>query len=111
MPQIYSFDPFLRKRMSFSHEKEVRLIYQSPPKTGTYEKISDGEYEFRPCDGEQELPEFGINFEVDLKKLIKNVYVAPDCADWFRDLVSAVLIRYKVPVKLRKSNLNDSPVY
>jgi hypothetical protein len=111
MPQVYSFDPFLRKRMSFSHENEVRLIYQSPPKSGSYEKTSEGEYEFRPSDGEQVVCEFGKNIEVDLSKLIKNVYVAPDCADWFRDLVSAVLRRYGLSIELCKSNLNDSPVY
>ncbi|MFA5923710.1 MAG: hypothetical protein WC856_20855 [Methylococcaceae bacterium] len=111
MPQIYSFDPFLRKRKSFSHEKEVRLIYQSPTKLGSYEKISEGQYEFRPSDGEAIVYKSGVSFEVDLSKLIKNVYVSPDSDSWFKDLVGAVLRRYGLSVELCQSNLNDSPVY
>lgn len=111
MPQIYSFDPFLRKRLSFSHENEVRLIYQSPSKSGSYEKISEGQYEFKPNDGEQLIRESGKSFDIDLNELIKNVYIAPDCADWFSDLISMVLHRYGLSVELHKSTLNDSPMY
>lgn len=111
MPQIYSFDPFLRKRKSFSHENEVRLIYQTPTTSGSYEKNSVGKYEFRPNDGELFSCMPGVSIKVDLSRLIKNVYVSPDSDNWFKDLVDSVLHRYCLSVELCQSNLNDSPVY
>jgi len=111
MPQIYSFDPFLRKRSSFSHEKEVRLIYQAPMRSGSYEKNLDGKYEFKPSDGEPVTRELGVSFEVDLSKLIQNLYISPEADNWFKELVESVLCRYGLRIGVSQSNLNDSPVY
>lgn len=111
MPQIYSFDPFLRKRMSFSHEKEVRLIYQAATKSGSYEKDSKGMYEFKPSDGEPLVHEPGVSFKVDLNRLIQSLYVAPETDAWFKELVEAVLLRYGLSFSVSQSNLNGSPVY
>nr|WP_320189844.1 hypothetical protein [uncultured Desulfobacter sp.] len=111
MPQIYSFDPFLRKRCSFSHEKEVRLIYQASTKSGSYEKRPDGMYEFKPSDGKPIIREHGVSFKVDLNRLIQEIYIAPDASIWLKELVESVLLRYGLPFGVNQSNLNDSPIY
>ena len=95
MPQLYSFDPFLRKRKSYAHENEVRLFYQSPTKSGSIEKNSSGQYEFKPKDGEVVVSQAGIDIEVNLERLIHKIYVSPDSPGWFRDLVISVLVQCK----------------
>ena len=64
-----------------------------------------------PNDGEKLVHELGKSFEIDLNELIKNIYIAPDCADWFSDLISMVLQRYGLSVELHKSTLNDRLMY
>lgn len=112
MPQIYSFDPFLRKRKSYAHEKEVRLFYQAPTQAGSYEKQPNGNgYVFKPADGIVIENPPGKEFKVDLNRLIHKIYISPDSPSWFHDLIESLFERYGVTKKVVSSNLASSPIY
>ncbi len=67
---IRPYIPFLHKRKSFEHERELRAILNS----------SDDRTE-------------GIKVSVDLNELIERVYVAPTAESWIFELVKAISIR------------------
>lgn len=80
------FAPFLLKRDSFSHERELRamLIHR---------------------DGPAVYP-----VPVDLGTLIEAVYVAPLSAGWERDVVQSIVSRYGLAVPVLTSALDDPAV-
>ena len=80
--------PYLTKRTSFAHEREVRGIILSP------EQHEDGTYH-----------------EVDLALLVQRVMVAPKSQDWFLELVQAVLDRYGLAVPVSRSSLAEPPAW
>jgi len=51
------------------------------------------------------------NDKSGLKKLIMNIYVAPTCDKWFKDLVQSILIKYGINIEVIQSSLDDDPVY
>ena len=65
LPEGYTFLPFLHKRKSFAHEREVRIVHQDLPKSDR--GISVG----------VENSLLGITIPVNLDLLIGRVYVAP----------------------------------
>lgn len=112
MPQIYTFDPFLRKRKSYAHEKEVRLLYQAPTKSGSYEKDPDRDgFIFKPSDGNVTENPPGIEFNIDLNALIHNIYISPDSPSWLHILVESILSRYGINKQVVRSSLADDPIY
>ncbi|MED1304782.1 hypothetical protein BK704_01430 [[Bacillus thuringiensis] serovar konkukian] len=85
-------EPFFTKRMSFSHEKEVRLIYA--PMIDVYD---DGQ-----CWDEGIV---GKNIRMNLDELIEKVYVSPDAAPWFVEVVRVVLEKFGVNAEIIYSDL------
>lgn len=85
--------PFIHKRKSFEHEKEVRaLIIETK---NPWEKSID----------------HGFNIPVNLDVLIENIYVAPNAPPWFENLVKSVVKRYGFEYPVTKSNLDKTPLY
>lgn len=80
--------PFVHKRLSFSHEHELRAI------------IRDSDYD---------LSAGGIKLKVDLDLLIDKVFVAPNAPLWFTNLVKDFLKPYSFEVI--NSKLADNPIY
>lgn len=93
------FTPYMHKRKSFEHEREVRAVYDISPK--------------EPLAREKghTPPEYGIAQEIDLKDLIENIYVAPYSPNWFHNLVSKFTKRYGYNFNVIKSSLEDEPFY
>lgn len=85
IPEGNGFWPFAFKRLAFEHEREMRLV--------TQEKSPPG------------AP--GIMMPVDLSKLIDGVYVAPNAAKWFRDLVGSVTRKYGLDLPVHQSSLDE----
>lgn len=100
VPESHPLAPFLYKRLSFEHEKEVRAIV-STIDLKHIDKIIDA------ADPEEE----GIWTPVNLNELIDAIYVAPESADWFRELVENVAHTYGLRKKIIKSALEDEPFY
>ncbi len=98
-----SLEPFLCKRKSFEHEREVRAIIQIWP----LKKEGDKEL----VDFSQDICGVGNYYKVDLSLLIHEVVVAPYAQDWFLELIQSVAVRYNLKAPVIKSRLADSPTW
>jgi hypothetical protein len=99
IPDNNLFYRFMRKRKSFSHEREVRAIRQEP--------ISDE----NTVKANEPNPELGLLVAMNLTQLIERVVVAPTAPPWFGNLVEAVTRRYDFRSPIVKSSLDQKPVY
>lgn len=100
MPETNLFYPFLHKRRSFEHEKELRaIIMKFPPKNG-------GGLDF-----DAEPFEFGFKSLVDLRVLIDKIYVAPTAPKWIFDLIKTVLEQFSIDKEIVQSSLDSTPIY
>jgi len=92
------FTPYLHKRISFEHEKELRaivikqFIIRKDEIWTPYYPIENGMY----------IP-------VELKTMIENVYVSPYSPEWYYDTVISVLSKYSLHKDVIYSKLDDAP--
>jgi hypothetical protein len=91
--------PFVHKRRSFEHEKEVRAINLQWP-TGE-----------QGIDFNVDTIDFGVEIKTDLEILIEKIYVAPNSPQWFAELVRSAVNRYGYNFEVVHSRLNDSPLF
>lgn len=97
-PERTSLIPFLHKRMSFEHERELRAIIQSPfPGDSS-------------TTGVDEFPD-GLLASVNIDTLIERVYVAPTAPAWFTDLVKSAVATYGFSISIQQSDLVQDPIY
>lgn len=99
LPEGNAFYPFVHKRKSFEHEREVRAIIQELPIEG--DSVVVGKPNLNP----------GQYVKVELTLLIQTVRVAPTSPSWLRDLVEAVCRKYGYNWVVAKSSLDAEPVY
>ncbi len=85
------FNTFFCKRLSFEHEHELRAVIFKPSVTND---IPPGLY--IPC---------------DLNILIDKIFVSPDSPDWFKELVSSILEKYSLDREVKRSNLDEDPLF
>ena len=93
--------PYLYKRQSFEHEREVRAI--TP---GAFELVKRGQFEVA-----QGLYAKGAYRAVDISQLIREVIVAPYADSWFTRLVQSVASRYELTAPVTRSRLSDTPTW
>lgn len=92
-----TFDPFLYKRMSFEHEKEVRAI------VWRRDLVNMGK------DDVERLFSHGMAVPCDLRVLIEDIYVSPTSQPWFRNLVASIAEKFDINVPVHQSKLNEVP--
>ena len=92
---VGTFAPFIHKRLGFSHENEIRGVFRD-----AYESLDD------PSEAES-----GIPVNVNVKKLVESVYVAPGTQVWFRKAVQSVLQRFGLDRDVRQSEFDEPPAY
>ncbi len=100
VPEGNAFYPFLHKRMSFEHEKEVRAVLMRWP------PAQEGKAHF-----DTPSSELGVNVPVDLSQLIQRILVAPNVPSWFESLVAGVTQRYGLRSGVGRSRLEDAPFF
>ena len=88
--------PYVCKRLSFSHENELRAIIWSLEDVNK-DKISD--------------IASSVEIENEPEKLIKSVHVSPTAPNWFGNLVAQLIVRYSLDVPVERSSLYDRPAY
>lgn len=91
--------PFVHKRKSFEHEREVRALLTKYP-------IGETGFNYR-----QETIAHGVKIRVDVERLVEKIYVAPSAPDWLSGLVSAVAQRYDYTFEVVHSKLNEQPLF
>lgn len=95
IPESNPYYPFIYKRLSFEHEKELRAIFNA--------KENDLGDRF-------EVTENGFWVKTNMQTLIQRIYVSPEAQDWFVELVEKVKNRYNLTLKrVYKSPLNNDP--
>ncbi|MFN8287113.1 MAG: hypothetical protein U0V74_10190 [Chitinophagales bacterium] len=87
-----ALNPIFHKRNSFAHEREVRAVIINP-------KGIDPRYNT------------GAPVEIDLEKLIQQVFVSPQAESWFKDTVQSVCNQYGLSVKAVQSGLYNEPSF
>ncbi|MBM4148325.1 MAG: hypothetical protein FJ224_04710 [Lentisphaerae bacterium] len=101
IPEVSPFQPFLYKRRSFEHERELRALAlhaESPA--------------FDVFDSEAESPHHGLTLPVNLSDLIEAVYVAPESPTWFLELVKKIMEdRGLASIPVNQSSLEATPIY
>ncbi len=102
IPKGYIFNPFLYKRKSFEHERELRaVLLKFASQQESVEKpilYVDPKW-------------FGIYVKTDLDRLIDAIVVSPSVPDWFIDLVSSIMKKYGLNKKVEQSELSKEPPY
>ncbi|MFM5845328.1 hypothetical protein ACET69_00920 [Aeromonas veronii] len=101
LPEGNGFWPFVHKRKSFEHEKELRILSQELPLSASDDTINFN----------QKNDTFGKNIEIDLNQLIEAVYISPDAPAWFFELVKGAIDRYGYSFQVIQSDLARKPVY
>lgn len=91
---------FFRKRRSFEHEREVRILLLRYPVTSDQHL----DYERAPGNSGEDVP-------VDLAVLLDEVFIAPQAPSWYATLVKKVATRYGLAVTPQQSELDANPVY
>ena len=99
LPEGYLLYPFMHKRNSFSHEKEVRIIKPEFPLEN--ERLAIGKKNTLK----------GILIKINLEELLENIYVAPTAPEWYYDLVVDISAKYNIKNKIQYSKLDELPVF
>ncbi len=91
-----AFRPFMHKRLSFVHEKEVRALFTEwrrgdRPTTNSHSAFA--------------LPRPGNWVEVDFCHLIESIWISPLADIWLVDLVERMLRRYGYTFPVQRSQL------
>jgi|GEM_PF-283045 len=100
IPESHPLAPFLYKRKSFEHEREVRAIVAP----AGMEALLKGTRKRKPAAGQW--------VKLPVAETIEKVLVAPDAPAWFLELVRQVTAKYEhgaVPVE--RSALAQQPIY
>jgi hypothetical protein len=87
---------FTRKRQSFKHEQEFRALIIRPQSSSST---------LFPRSAK------GLDLEVDVERLIKELYVSPKAPEWFGEVVSDVTHKYRLKVHVETSRLYSRPLY
>lgn len=99
LPEGNTLYPFVHKRLSFSHEQEVRAVFPQLPESG------------EALDMKAIPPEAGLDRAIDLDALIQEIYVAPTSPKWFKTLVEQVSRRYGLEKPIHQSSLDAQPFF
>ena len=97
--------PFLHKRLSFAHEREVRAVMQCFKfKAGNRPDVQAFDYSKDVCDA-------GLGFPVDPSELVQEVVISPYAESWMLTLVESVCERYGATMSVRMSDMRKDPVW
>lgn len=80
-----------QKRRTFEHEREVRALL--------FDENEDTERST------------GCYCEVDLGKLVREIYISPSSEEWCVGLLYAVAKRYELEDRIRQSKLRNEPIF
>lgn len=100
IPEGNSLIPFVRKRKSFEHERELRAVIQD----FSYNKNGEINLLKPPFDE-------GLYIPVDLNLLVDRVYLAPTSPKWLFELVESVIKKYHLKKEVHQSSLDEVPVF
>ncbi|MGE0309024.1 MAG: hypothetical protein AB7Q27_25090 [Acidimicrobiia bacterium] len=99
-----AIDPFMHKRHSFEHEREVRALALPIPTSEDYVRDDDGNPRF-----DLMLPE-GLEIPIEPATLIE-VRLSPTAPSWYRDVVEDATRRYGFNFQVLQSDLKTDALW
>jgi len=90
-----SFIPFLRKRMIYKYENEVRCCYILSPYAEQFEWQQQDDYN-------------GVFIDVDLNAMIERVYISPYSPAWIGDIVKGLNKKFQFEKEVVHSKVFES---
>jgi hypothetical protein len=106
LPEGNVLYPFVHKRKSFEHERELRAIVQKFPQSLGHDQEKLGELVLT-----QNVFDKGEYVDVNLDVLVEKVYISPTSQEWFLRLVNSISNKYDLKKQIVQSSLVDDPVY
>lgn len=105
--------PYLHKRKSFEHEREVRAIIQKLPIGITQSELKDSIRNMSTVEINQwlDICDSGVHYDIDIDLLIQEVVIAHFAPEWLLDLVNQVAKRYSLKAPIYRSHLAESPTW
>ena len=91
--------PFVHKRKSFEHEKEIRGLVSKWPISG------------ESLDFTIETIDHGLQIKVYIETLIERIHVAPNAPRWFTSLVDNASKRYGYNFEIIQSQLKNKALF
>ncbi len=99
------FYPFVHKRKSFEHERDLRALIQDPPRKADPTGGVGAAYDY------VNNLEDGRSVPIELALLVESVFVAPTSPAWFRDIVAELTRKYELAVPVQQSALDRTPEF
>lgn len=93
-------DPFVYKRKSFEHEKELRAIVQ------TFYHNKNGSINYKKSRFDD-----GAYIKVDLNTLIDKIYIAPTSPKWIYKLTKSTVKKCGLDKQILQSSLEEMPTF
>lgn len=100
MPEGNIFNLALYKRKSFEPESEVRCVYWKTPESKT--DLADLS---QPIIDPNEKTPFGEDIDIDLGKLIEEIYISPYAASYIKENVELIINKFGISAKVIQSQL------
>lgn len=97
------FAPFVYKRLSFQHEREVRAIVSDVTRRHGTVAIGAGL--------DRANPPAGVAVVVDLAQFVEQVRVSPEAPSWFAVAIQSLTSKYGFNFPVVQSELAVDPVY
>jgi hypothetical protein len=91
--------PIVHKRKAFSHESELRIFQM------INDAVDDAEY------WNKQPNNLGINIACNLNKLVDSIILPPTSDSIVYDKVKSLLDRHLLTFSIKKSTLDDEPIY
>lgn len=102
IPAGNMLSPFLYKRKSFEHEKELRALIWTPQNgKNTIGNLSENKFR----------DQAGLYIPVNLEALISRVYLSPTAPYWMLELLESLFKKYGLKIRIVQSDLATTPVY
>jgi hypothetical protein len=103
MPDGNMLWPYVHKRLSFEHERELRVFAVEFPTSNSDDE--DG------IDFEKKNLSPGRFVKIDLDQLIERIHVSPAAPTWFFKLVESIVRRYGYRFDVTQSDMATTPLF
>jgi hypothetical protein len=103
-----AFYPFLYKRNSFEHERELRAIVQEIPLKRV--KNQWDKYEYHPDMSEKGVT-YGKAIPIELGHLVERIYVSPASPTWVKEVIESLIKKYRLKKPIIQSELIKDPFF
>lgn len=111
IPEDMYIAPFLYKRKSFEHERELRAILTDDWPLKYKRSKSARPPRMVVYDFEAVPPDQGTLVQVELNLLIEKVLVSPLAPDWYLEAVQSVAKQYRLNPPTSRSSLDSAPFF